>query len=114
MKKYLEALKNIAAIIGILGTIGGATFAGYKLTERMHSDPQHVHEAEQFFDTYDEKKAYGEYIMDSIEEVHTQDWRKSQMIKDSIQEQKIDKLDSLLRLNVRITDETLKAYRSAH
>ena len=114
MKKILEIGKTIAAAIGIIGTIGGAAFGAYKITERMHSDKDHVLEAEQFFDTYDEKKAYGEYIMDSIEEVNTQKrWEEQQEINKK-QNEKLDRLDSLLRLNVRITDETLKEYRSTH
>ncbi len=53
-------------------------------------------------------KMYGEYIMDSIEEVNTQRWRRQQMIHDSIQDIQFKKIDSLLRLNIRITDETRK------
>ena len=111
---WRKALKDASAIVGALSIIGGGAFGIFKLTERMHSDKQHVIEAEEFFNTYDEAKAYGEYIMDSIEEVNTQKrWQEQQLINKS-QSEKLDKLDSLLRLNVRITDETLKAYKSAH
>ena len=113
-RSLLDNLKNIAALIGVIGTIGGTAFGAYKFTERIHSDKQHVIEAEEFFNSYDEKKAYGEYIMDSIEEVNTQRWRKLQMHKDSLIELKIIKMDSLLRLNIRISDEAYKAYKSQH
>ena len=111
---WRKTLKDASAIVGALSIIGGGAFGIFKLTERMHSDKQHVIEAEEFFNTYDEAKAYGEYIMDSIEEAHTQEWRRKQQILNDEQENKLNRLDSLIRLNVRLTDETLKAYKSAH
>lgn len=105
MKRAITVVKNIAATVGALATIGGVIWLAFQANERMHTDPQHVEEAEEFFKDYDEVKAYGEYIIDSIEEVNTQRWRTSQMQKDSSQEAQIKAIDSLVRLNVYLTNK---------
>ena len=75
------------------------------MEQRLHATPEHAQEAKSFFNNYDEKKAYGEYILDSIEQVETEAWRKEQRQFNQMVMDYLVKQDSLTRLNVRQTYE---------
>jgi len=102
-------LDNLKKIGGFLSAIGGVVllvWGGFEFKQRTHTDPNMVQEAEEFFQTYDEKKAYGEYIMDSIEEVNTQKrWEEQQKVNAQILEgieytrKEMKHMDSLRRLD---------------
>ncbi len=100
MKKIL----NISGIVSGLAVLVGIGIYAQQIEERI--PPKDVtDEAVTFFRNYDEKKAYGEYIIDSIEEVNTQRWRTEQRQFNNMVLEYLQKQDSLTRLNVRQTYE---------
>lgn len=109
MENIVKGLKNVSAIIGVLATICGLVWVAFEFEQRTHSSEDVVEKAEKMVETFDPIKAYGEYIMDSIEEVHTQAFRLEQKILDTLYQNKLQAIDSLLRLNVRISSEARRA-----
>lgn len=105
MKEWLK--DNIMSSLTLSAIVIGAVWYGAS-EERWFTDSKTKHKTEETIYSLDPIKLYGEYITDSIEEVHTQAWRLQQEKKDSSLNAKINSLDSLLRLNVRLTNETKK------
>ena len=110
----MKRLLQISGAVSGLAILVGIGLAAAQMEQRIHSSPDHVQEAEKFFNNYDEKKAYGEYIIDSIEEVNTQAWRKEQREFKAFVMEYLGKQDSLIRLNIQISDQTKKLYEEGH
>lgn len=108
MKKVFEILKTISATIGALAALAGLIWGGFLVSERLFTSEEMRERTEKNILEFDPVKAYGEYIMDSIEEANTQIWRLEQVRHDSIQDRILKDIDSLLRLNIKLTNETKK------
>lgn len=109
MKSVFNSIKSISSVIGVLAVFAGLIWGAFQFERRTHSSEDVVEKAEKMVETFDPIKAYGEYIMDSIEEVHTQAFRLEQKKLDTVYQDKLFKIDSLLRLNVRISSEARRA-----
>lgn len=109
MEKVKGILKNTAAIIGVLTVVFGAAWKAFDLDTRSFTSMEKRVEAESIIQDLDPIKLYGEYIVDSIEEVNTQEWRAEQMKHDSVQDNTLKDIDSLLRLNIYLTNEIKKS-----
>ena len=105
MRKWFQ--DNVISLLSLSGIVAGALYLG-EAKEKIFTTVEGRVETESFIEDVDPAKIYGEYIIDSIEEVETQKWRSQQMIHDSIQDAKFEVIDSLLRLNIRINYETKK------
>ena len=101
----------IVAALTLIATIAGAGMKAQEVNERI--PPKEITDkAVEFFGEYDADQviaaATKEYIMDSIEEVNTQiRWQQQQKINAMLVGQ-LKTVDSLLRLNIQISDKTNK------
>jgi hypothetical protein len=105
MKKWLES--NIMSTLSLAGIVGAAVYFG-AVEGRWFSSPEKKYKTEEMIEDLDPVKLYGEYIIDSIEEVNTQQYRREQKIVDSLFDIKLHRMDSLLRLNIYITNKGVK------
>lgn len=112
MKKWLQ--DNLMSSLSLGAIVIAAVYFG-KVQGLLHTSESIVTQAEDYIIWADENKdkAIGEYILDSIEEVDTKAYRMEQAIKDTIYTQKLESIDSLLRLNVRISSEGKNAAEGA-
>jgi uncharacterized protein (UPF0332 family) len=108
MKGIWDRIKTVALTIGVLIPLATALYYGFNLDSRAHKTIESRIKADEIHETFDFNKAYGEYILDSIEEVHTKQWRREQEVKDSIAFKRLYDMDSLLRLNIFLTSKGVK------
>lgn len=88
--------------------VGGLIWLVAKSEGRIFTDEKTKYKTETTIEDLDPIKLYGEYIIDSIEEVETKAFRLEQRKLDSSYQTSIKRIDSLLRLNVRLSSETKK------
>jgi hypothetical protein len=105
MNNWLK--NNIVSSLSLV-TLLGLAYMAAKYEQRLFTEPEVKYETEKHVKSVDPVKLYGEYIADSIEEVHTQDWRKKQMHKDSVQDSVLKQMEQFIRLNVKLTDDVKK------
>ena len=112
MKTWLK--ENLISSLTLGAIVVAAVYYG-EMKGLLHTSEPAVQQAEEYIEWAVENKdeAIGEYILDSIEQVETEQWRAVQMAKDSLYEAKLKGIDSLLRLNVRLTNETKKTSQDA-
>lgn len=100
--------KNLWGLMTMGGIVAGVVWV-VTSNLRMFTTPEDRIGAEEFHKNADLDKVYGEYILDSIEEVQTQQWRRKQEIKDSLIFKKLNDTDSLVRLGVFLSNKAAKA-----
>lgn len=111
MKKWFE--NNIISVLSLTGIISGAVWFGSS-EGRWFSSAAKKYKTEDVIENLDERKMYGEYIIDSIEEVETKAFRLEQKKLDTLYQNKLGTIDSLLRLSVRLNYETKKEFKDGH
>ena len=113
--------KQVGVIVGaltIIATIIGAGMQVQQTTQKIHSSPEIMQEAEDFFKEYDAAEVIAnsvkEYVIDSIEEVNTQArWAEQQKINKMMLEL-LMRLDTNTRLNVQQSYQIKQLYEEGH
>lgn len=72
MKQWFK--DNIMSSLSLAGIVAFIYLVAQK-EDRIFTTEKMRYDTEEFIETVDPVKAYGEYIIDSIEEVNTQAWR---------------------------------------
>jgi hypothetical protein len=105
----MKLAKDILAVLGAMGFVLGIAWGAMKFYQRAFTSAEIRMETEKFMQEADLNKVYGEYILDSIEEVQMQAWRRKQEVKDSITFKRLHEMDSLIRLGVYLSNKAAKA-----
>ncbi len=111
--------KKVLSIAGAVTVLAGIAFGGvwaqdkaHKVEKRLHASDSVAVKSNEFFGKYnaDEvlENSVKEYILDSIEEHNTREWRAEKDLNDSIQAAQINEMLKLLRLAVRQNQDTQK------